>query len=87
TGKYTIGNREVIKSITESKSKTIVLASKGKKEIVDDILHICKVAKIRVILYNGNSLELGTLCGKPYSVNVLSILEPGNSNILNEEYA
>ncbi|MGC8479456.1 MAG: 50S ribosomal protein L30e [Candidatus Micrarchaeia archaeon] len=86
TGKYTIGNREVIRSISDSKAKVIVLASKGKKEIAEDILHLCSVAKLRVIKFSGNSLELGTLCGKPYSVTVLAVLEPGNSNILNEEY-
>ena len=86
TGKYTIGNREVLRSITNSNAKIVVLAMKGEKNIVDDILHICKVADIRVILYKGNSLELGALCGKPYAVNVMSITEPGNSNILNETY-
>ncbi len=86
TGKYTLGNREVVRSITESTAKAIVLASKGKKSIVEDILHMCKVADIRVISYNGNSIELGALCGKPYAVNVLAINEPGNSNILKEEY-
>ncbi len=86
TGKYTLGNREVVRSITASTAKAIVLASKGKKSIVEDILHMCKVAGVRVISYTGNSIELGALCGKPYSVNVIAINEPGNSNILKEEY-
>ncbi len=86
TGKYTLGNREVMKIITESKAKAVVLAANGKKSIVDDILHTCKVADIRVILFKGNSIELGTLCGKPYAVNVVAVTESGNSNILKEEY-
>ncbi len=86
TGKYTLGNREVVRSINDSTAKAIILASKGKKDIIDDIIHICKVAQLRVILYNGNSFELGALCGKPYAVNAVAINEPGNSNILKEEY-
>lgn len=33
--------------------------------------------------FKGNSLELGALCGKPYAVNVMAVIEPGSSNILN----
>ncbi|MCL4411212.1 50S ribosomal protein L30e, partial [Candidatus Marsarchaeota archaeon] len=31
----------------------------------------------------GNPIELGAVCGKPYSVSTLAIIEAGNSNILN----
>jgi len=87
TGKVTYGGREVTRSISDSKAKAVVVASKGNKGIVDDILHMCNVSGIRVIPYKGNSFELGTLCGKPHSVNAVAILEPGNSGILKEEYS
>jgi len=49
-------------------------------------VHMCNIAGIKLIKFNENSLELGTICGKPYSVNALAIIDQGNSNILNESY-
>ncbi len=77
------GNREVTRRIKESKAKAVVIAESGKKEIVEDISHICSVAGVKLVRFKGNSLELGALCGKPYSVNVMAIIEQGSSNILN----
>jgi large subunit ribosomal protein L30e len=87
TGKVTFGSREVSRAITAAKAKAVIVAAKGNKEIVSDLLHVCKIAGVRTISFNGNTLELGTLCGKPHSVNALAIIEPGNSGILNEEYS
>jgi large subunit ribosomal protein L30e len=42
---------------------------------------------MKVIRFNGNSLELGAACGRPFSVNSLAIIESGNSKILDAEYA
>ena len=86
TGKVAIGYREVAKSISNSEAKAVVIAAKGKKDIIDDIVHMCNIAGIKIIKFNENSLELGTICGKPYSVNALAIIDQGNSNILNENY-
>ncbi len=86
TGKVTLGNREVMRAISDSSAKTVIIAAKGKKEIVEDILHVCSVAQIRVLKYQGNSLELGAVCGKPYSVNAAAVISAGNSKILEENY-
>ncbi|MDE1861093.1 MAG: 50S ribosomal protein L30e [Candidatus Micrarchaeota archaeon] len=86
TGKVNLGYREVLRAIHDNKAKTVVLAAKGKKDIINDINHLCRIAGIRTIMFGGNSVELGAICGKPYSINSLAILDPGNSNVLNETY-
>ena len=87
TGKVIIGTREVAKALHGSEAKLVIVASAGKKESVEDINHMCSVANIKTVKFSGNSMSLGTVCGKPYSINAVAILEPGNSNILNENYA
>ena len=64
----------------------VVIASKNKGDRVNDIMHLAKISSIRVQVFEGTPVALGVVCGKPFSVSVLSILEPGNSNILNENY-
>ena len=86
TGKVSFGHREVLRAINDNSAKVIVVALKGRKSMVEDINHICKVAGVRIINFKGSSVELGTVCGKPYSVNSLAIIEAGNSVILNEQY-
>ena len=86
TGKVALGSKEVMRAISGDKAKVVVVANKGKKQTVDDILHSCNVASIKVINFKDGSLELGTVCGKPYSINAVAVMEPGNSNILNETY-
>lgn len=75
-----------MRSISDSSVQAVIIATKGKKEIIDDIVHTCSVAQVKVLKFNGNSLELGALCGKPHSVNALAVIKAGSSNILTENY-
>ncbi|MDE1810770.1 MAG: 50S ribosomal protein L30e [Candidatus Micrarchaeota archaeon] len=86
SGETAIGLNSVEHSIKSHKAKVIVLASNNLKETTEDIMHLAKIANIRVLTMKGNSMELGSLCGKPFSVSALSVIEAGNSKILDENY-
>lgn len=86
SGEVAVGLNKVLDSIKAHISKTIVMASTNKKETLDDVNHVAKIADVRVLKFNGTSMDLGAVCGKPFSVSVLSIIKPGNSNILKETY-
>ncbi len=85
SGESSIGVREVMRSLMSNKSKLIIVASTA-QDIVDDIKHTAKIIDTNVIVFDCDSMELGTICGKPYSVSSLSIINPGNSKILEEKY-
>ncbi len=87
TGEVSIGHKETTRAVSASKAGAVIVAKNGKKEIVEDLIHICSIAGTRVIEYQGNAVSLGALCGKPYSVTALAIINAGNSPILKEEYA
>ncbi len=84
SGKTAIGIKTVTESIKESTAKLVIMASKNKESNLQDLAHIAGIVGVRIIKFEGNPVELGVVCGKPYSVSVLSIIEPGNSNILND---
>ncbi len=86
TGKVSLGCRGVVRCIGSNSALAVVVATKGEKETVGDIVHMCAVSGTRLIRFSGNSIELGAACGRPHSVNSLAILEAGNSKILTEEY-
>ncbi len=84
SGKTAIGINSVLDSIKENSAKLIIITSKSKPEELQEIAHLAKVADIEVIKFDGDSMRLGAVCGKPYSVAAISIIEAGNSEILNK---
>lgn len=85
SGKTAIGLKTVISSIKVNDAKVIIVASKNKEGNLQDLMHMASVAGIKVIPFQGNPVELGAVCGKPFSVSAVSVIEPGNSNILKDE--
>jgi large subunit ribosomal protein L30e len=86
TGSVVLGTEETKQAISGNKAKIVVVSAKGKVTANADITHLCNIAGIKIITFSGSSIELGTVCGKPYSVNSLAVIEAGESKILNEEY-
>lgn len=71
--KAVIGTRTVIKGIKEGKIENIFYASNCPKEAVKDLNHYAKTSKVSVEGFNGDSVKLGQICGKPFSVLLVGI--------------
>lgn len=82
TGKVLFGAQSAIKNAKIGKAKLIIIAANCPQKTRGDIQYYCKLSNIPMIIYNGTSLELGTVCGKPFMVSALTIKEQGDSNIL-----
>jgi large subunit ribosomal protein L30e len=86
TGSVVLGTEQTAKAISSNRAKLVVVTTKGKVDSTADIAHLCGIANVKLVKFKGSSMELGTVCGKPYSVNSLAVVEPGNSKILEESY-
>ncbi len=86
SGEARLGINGVKASIRSNTAKVVVVAVPNKPEFLQDLVHLCKLSGMRMLQFKGTSVELGAVCGKPYSVAALSVISPGNSNILNESY-
>lgn len=76
TGKVEFGVDQTEKAVKAGKAQMIVLSA----NCPSAALVSCKDVKVHV--YSGNNMELGALCGKPFSVSALAIIDKGTSNIL-----
>ena len=85
TGKVIIGAKRSIQAIKLGKAKAVVLATLIPKWIESDVLYYAKLSGVRVIRYKGSSYDLGALCGKPFPISTIAILDPGDSRILELE--
>ena len=72
TGKVCFGLDQTRKAVAEGRAKLVIMSSNCPEDL--------KGAP--VYRFGGTNIELGSTCGKPFSISVLAILEPGESDIL-----
>jgi len=77
TGKVVFGERESEKAVRSGEAQLIILANNYRNEFLTGGEH-----EVRSHVYKGNNMELGALCGKPFSVSALVVIDKGSSNIL-----
>ncbi len=82
TGTVVIGSRNTIKLAKLGKAKLIIIAANAPPEIKKDLKYYAKLSNIPVYEFPGTNMELGAICGKPFSIASMAIVDPGQSNII-----
>ena len=82
SGKYTLGYRSTLKTLRQGKAKLVIIGTNTPQLRKSEIEYYAMLSKTGVHHYTGNNIELGTACGKYFRVSVLSITEPGDSDII-----
>lgn len=77
TGKVVFGERETEKAVRSGEAQLVIVASNYKNDFLTSGDH-----GVKTHMFKGNNMELGALCGKPFSVSTLAIIDKGSSNIL-----
>ena len=79
TGKVVFGFEQTVKALTAGSAKLVITSSNCPDE------HLAQVHKYKDVAthrFSGNNIELGSACGKPFAVSMLSVLNEGDSEIL-----
>ncbi len=79
SGKVDFGGRA---GISSTDPKLFIVANNAPGDIKAKIESRSKTSNVPLIQFEGSSMELGSVCGKPFPVSVLSVFEEGSSNIL-----
>ena len=79
TGKVAIGSRRSVELSVSGDAKMVVLA----KNCPEDTRKKIEESDVPVYTYNGTSRELGPICGKPFVIAAMAVLDAGDSDILN----
>ncbi len=75
TGKVEFGVDQTEKAVKAGKAQMIILARNCPSMTL-------KETAVKTHVFEGNNMELGALCGKPFSVSALAVIDKGTSNIL-----
>merc|ERR1712059_226547 len=82
SGKYTLGYKKTLQTLRQGKAKLVIIANNTPPLRKSEIEYYAMLAKTGVHHYTGNNVELGTACGKYFRCSVLSITDPGDSDII-----
>lgn len=84
TGDVTLGSEKSIQSLKLGKGQLVVVAENSPKDIIEDVEYYANLSEIPFYIYQGSSVDLGSVCGKPFTVATLIINDPGDSTILED---
>lgn len=76
TGEIVFGVKETKKAVEEGEAQMVILSRNCPSKFLRSD-HGVKMHE-----FKGTNMELGALCGKPFSVSALAIVDKGSSNIL-----
>merc|ERR1711976_732583 len=82
SGKYSLGLKSTLKSIRKAKAKLIFISNNCPVVWKTMLEYYAVLSGIKTVLYDGNNVDLGSACGKFFRVSCLSIIDPGDSDIL-----
>ncbi|MDD1755019.1 MAG: 50S ribosomal protein L30e [Methanothrix sp.] len=78
TGNVLLGSNRTVEAGLGGKAKLIVYSA----DCPMDVRMQLETIDVPVYGYQGMGKDLGSACGKPFSVAALAIIEPGDSEIL-----
>ena len=79
-GKVTIGLKKTKKMLIEGKAKMIVVARNCPEK--EKIKELAREKNVPVFEFPGKGVELGPMCGKPFSISTFAVLDEGKTDIL-----
>ena len=82
SGVIILGARESMQGARHGKGRALVLAANAPDDNASDVRRYCALASLPIIEFSGTSMDLGSVCGKPFPVSMLLVMEAGNSSIL-----
>lgn len=82
TGVVAFGFRSAEKNILKGKGEIVIISRNCPPRLSERIRHISQMAGIPFFEFEGSALELGSICGKPFLVSALLVLEKGKSKVL-----
>jgi large subunit ribosomal protein L30e len=77
-GKVSIGAKNTLKSIQRGDTQLVVLASNCPQRFRERIIS----ESVPLVNLEMSSVELGSICGKPFTISALSVIDAGSSDIM-----
>ncbi len=81
-GKVVFGTTQSEKSILKGKAQLIIISANIMAPAKEKLLALSEMAEIPHFRYEGTGKNLGSVCGKPFTVSAMAVENPGKSKVL-----
>jgi len=81
-GKVVFGTAQSEKSILKGKAQLVIISANILAPAKEKLLALSGMAEIPHFEYEGSGKSLGSVCGKPFTVSVMAVENPGKSKVL-----
>ena len=81
TGKVLFGARESTYALRHGEGQLLIVTHNSPVLALDDLKHTATLSEIPIYVFKGTGLELGSVCGKPYVISTILILDAGKSKV------
>ena len=85
TGKVILGSKSTTTALLTANPKMIILSRNCPEKEREQITYYSKLANVPLETAEENSMELGSICSKPFPVSAIGILDEGDSGILSNK--
>jgi len=82
SGKYTLGYKSALKQMRSGKAKLVLIAGNCPPLRKSELEYYAMLSKTTVHHFGGTNVSLGTAAGKLFRVGVMTISDPGDSDLL-----
>ncbi|KAF8329506.1 60S ribosomal protein L30 [Cantharellus anzutake] len=82
SGKFTFGYKTALKQMRSGQAKLVMIASNCPPLRKSELEYYAMLSKTVVHHYNGTNLALGTAAGKMFRIGVITVTDPGDSDIM-----
>ena len=70
-----IGSRSVLRALRTGSTKFVMISTNCPAPVAADIEKYAGMAGVKLERFDGTGRQLGTICGKPFSISVAAIRE------------
>ena len=82
TGKVLFGTKSSEKSIKNGTAKLVIVANNVPQLAREKLVSFAQISSTPHYMFAGTGLELGSVCGKPFTISVMAIEDEGKSKVL-----
>ena len=85
TGKVSFGYKACQKNLISGNGELVVVSSNIPQNKKEKLKQLADTEKKRFLEVTETGLELGSVCGKPFNISAMIVLEVGKSKVLETE--
>jgi len=82
--KISVGEKNVLSALLTANPKLILISGNCPTELREQVIYYSMLSNVPYSITEETSMELGSVCGKPFSASVVAIMDAGESDILSK---